>query len=145
MKLTVADSFCAAHRLLRYRGDCHNLHGHTYNVRFSISGAMDASDDANMLLDFRIMKSLLSRILRYLDHKTLLNKDDTLVEILLDASIGVVLLDGDPTVECLGAFLYNRIAHALTADTVRYFWYNQETHNIKIQLKESATSFVTYP
>jgi hypothetical protein len=34
-------SFDASHRLLHYRGKCHNLHGHRWKVEIWISGETD--------------------------------------------------------------------------------------------------------
>ncbi|MBO4707797.1 MAG: 6-carboxytetrahydropterin synthase [Elusimicrobiaceae bacterium] len=66
MLLRIRRKFSAAHKLPNYDGDCHNLHGHTWQVVFEIEGTVQPS---GMICDFKILKPLLDSILP--DHKFL--------------------------------------------------------------------------
>lgn len=68
--LTVRDEFSAAHALRHYEGKCENPHGHNFAVEIVVKG--DAPDvKTGMLLDFKILKGELKRILDSLDHRML--------------------------------------------------------------------------
>jgi len=69
--LKVIDTFCAAHQLVDYPGDCANLHGHTWKVEMVITGP--SLDDLDMLIDFRDVKCALREALAPLDHAGSLN------------------------------------------------------------------------
>lgn len=60
-------TFDAAHHLHAYEGKCKNLHGHTYEVIFGISGY---TDDRGLVVDFSDIKRLWKEEIEiYLDHK----------------------------------------------------------------------------
>ena len=59
--------FDAAHNLLKYKGKCENLHGHTYKLRVTVSGEPD--DESGMIIDFNLLKKIVEeRIIDKLDH-----------------------------------------------------------------------------
>lgn len=66
MLLRIRRKFSAAHKLPEYDGDCHNLHGHTWQVVFEIEGPVQES---GMIYDFKLLKPMLDSILP--DHKFL--------------------------------------------------------------------------
>ena len=60
-------SFDAAHHLHHYEGKCKNLHGHTYQVIFGISGFVD---EIGMVIDFSDIKEIWKNDIEiYLDHR----------------------------------------------------------------------------
>ncbi len=62
-------SFSAAHKLVDYKGDCANLHGHTYKLGVAVSGSIGEN---SMVIDFKILKDIVEeRIISKLDHKYL--------------------------------------------------------------------------
>ena len=67
--LNVIDTFSAAHRLCGYQGPCSNLHGHNWKVRVCVK--TEHQDEIGMSLDFGFLKSMLSAILKDLDHRFL--------------------------------------------------------------------------
>jgi len=78
IKIGTMGSFCAAHRLPNYPGDCRNLHGHTWKLYIEVSGpasmiAFPNEDDIypGMLCDFREVDKLLKTMLSKFDHKNL--------------------------------------------------------------------------
>ena len=68
-ELSVESHFSAAHHLLNYEGKCENTHGHNWKVEITIIG--EELDKSGMLIDFKILKSILNETLEYLDHKNL--------------------------------------------------------------------------
>jgi 6-pyruvoyltetrahydropterin/6-carboxytetrahydropterin synthase len=67
-EVRVQGRFSAAHNLRGYDGDCEKLHGHNWLVELSVAGERDES---GMVVDFRILKDALGRVLEELDHKYL--------------------------------------------------------------------------
>ncbi|MDD3150473.1 MAG: 6-carboxytetrahydropterin synthase [Candidatus Gastranaerophilales bacterium] len=65
-ELKVEGHFSAAHHLLNYEGDCENQHGHNWKIEAFARG--NQLDQANILIDFKIFKKELNKILNYLDH-----------------------------------------------------------------------------
>ena len=55
MKLKIKGTFDAAHRLVNYKGKCHELHGHTYHYEIIITGKVDP--ETGMIVDFGELKN----------------------------------------------------------------------------------------
>lgn len=59
--------FSAAHHLLNYDGACENQHGHNWLVEAFVSGT--ELDKSNILVDYKVIKTELKKVLDYLDHQ----------------------------------------------------------------------------
>ena len=58
--------FDAAHLLTNHKGQCKNLHGHTYRVKVRVSGGNEGED---MVIDFKDLKQVIQEtILDKFDH-----------------------------------------------------------------------------
>lgn len=90
-------TFDAAHRLYGYHGNCSNLHGHTWSVDIEIESDREL-DSCGMFIDYRTIKNYFKE---YYDHKTILNMDDPLVDILKANNIDMTIMNGNPTAENL--------------------------------------------
>ncbi len=66
-ELKVISSFSAAHHLLNYEGECENQHGHNWKVEVFVKG--EKLDNSNILVDFKVLKKELKKVLDILDHK----------------------------------------------------------------------------
>ena len=66
-EVKVISSFSAAHHLLNYEGEFENQHGHNWKVEVYAKG--DVLDKSNILIDFKVLKRELKRVIDYLDHK----------------------------------------------------------------------------
>ncbi|MBQ3641437.1 6-carboxytetrahydropterin synthase QueD [bacterium] len=66
-ELKVESSFSAAHHLLNYNGECENQHGHNWKTEVYIRGS--ELDKSNLLIDFKMLKKELNKVLDTLDHK----------------------------------------------------------------------------
>jgi 6-pyruvoyltetrahydropterin/6-carboxytetrahydropterin synthase len=64
--LRVFDYFSSAHFLNGYEGKCESLHGHNWKVEVEVRGKK--LDKIGMLMDFKILKNSLKKILDKLDH-----------------------------------------------------------------------------
>ncbi|MCU4138258.1 MAG: 6-carboxytetrahydropterin synthase QueD [Thermodesulfobacteriota bacterium] len=68
-RLKVQDYFSSAHYLRNYKGSCENLHGHNWKVELLVEGSQ--LNNLDILIDFKILKSILKETLDELDHKLL--------------------------------------------------------------------------
>jgi 6-pyruvoyltetrahydropterin/6-carboxytetrahydropterin synthase len=67
-EVRVQGRFSAAHNLTGYQGDCERLHGHNWVVEVAVTGRRGEN---GMVVDFRVLKETLSRVLAALDHRYL--------------------------------------------------------------------------
>ncbi|PKL60222.1 MAG: 6-carboxytetrahydropterin synthase [Methanomicrobiales archaeon HGW-Methanomicrobiales-4] len=112
-------SFDASHRLLHYRGKCHNLHGHRWKVEIWITGMMD--NETNILVDYNEIKEVVNRF----DHQIILNESDPMVP-RIEEFHPVVHTPGDPTSELLALLIrdaieaeYSSSGRNVRVDTIR--------------------------
>jgi 6-pyruvoyltetrahydropterin/6-carboxytetrahydropterin synthase len=66
-EVTVEAGFSSGHYLRNYHGKCENPHGHNYRVLVTLAGA--ELDETGLLLDFKLLKTLLHPVVAYLDHQ----------------------------------------------------------------------------
>lgn len=59
--------FSAAHHLLNYDGECEHQHGHNWTVEAYVKG--ENLDASNILIDFKLLKKSLKKVLAELDHQ----------------------------------------------------------------------------
>jgi 6-pyruvoyltetrahydropterin/6-carboxytetrahydropterin synthase len=67
--LKVESNFSSAHNLREYKGKCESLHGHNWKIEAVAESA--TLDKTGMVMDFKLIKSELNKILEKLDHKYL--------------------------------------------------------------------------
>ncbi|MBU1054000.1 MAG: 6-carboxytetrahydropterin synthase QueD [Proteobacteria bacterium] len=72
-ELKVISSFAAAHQLKMVTEKCENLHGHNWKIEACVTG--EKLNDAGVIIDFGIIKKIISEIIAELDH-TFLNDHD---------------------------------------------------------------------
>jgi 6-pyruvoyltetrahydropterin/6-carboxytetrahydropterin synthase len=68
-EVKIESHFSAAHHLLNYDGECENQHGHNWKVEVYAVGC--ELNESNILIDFKVLKKELNKILDKLDHKDL--------------------------------------------------------------------------
>jgi len=68
-ELTVRSAFEAAHFIDGYAGKCSRLHGHNWIIEAVVRG--EELDNLGMLIDFKILKAELNKVLEELDHRFL--------------------------------------------------------------------------
>lgn len=100
-----------AHRLLKHRGKCRNLHGHSYSFDFAVGGEGGPDPSSGMVVDFGDLAPIKNWLDQYWDHAVLLNSADPLVD-----AFGVkngsgfetklfLFPNSDPTAENMAEFL----------------------------------------
>jgi 6-pyruvoyltetrahydropterin/6-carboxytetrahydropterin synthase len=105
-EVTVEAGFSSGHYLRNYRGKCENPHGHNYRVLVTLAGA--ELDQTGLLLDFKVLKTLLRPVVDYLDHQ-MINDLPPFTEL-------------NPSAENLARYFYQRTSEQLaelTAGRVR--------------------------
>ena len=122
-RLTVRSEFSAAHALRCYEGKCERLHGHNFGVEVTVQGEKLAQG-TEMLLDFKILKQALARVLDALDHHVL-NETPPFDSI-------------NPSSENLARHIWRGMEQALPLDIVRL-------HSVTVSEKraQSATYMET--
>ena len=122
-------TFEAAHRLQYHGGHCRRLHGHSYQVTISITGALTPSgSEEGMVLDFGRLSEAWAPIKERLDHRTILQHTDPLIQALGD---DVTITPFAPTAENLAEFIWGRM--------------NYIHDHLQVTVNETATSSATYP
>jgi 6-pyruvoyltetrahydropterin/6-carboxytetrahydropterin synthase len=69
-ELTITSHFSGAHRLRYLHGKCEELHGHNWKIEVSV--ASSKLNQEGVVIDFKILKQKLEKVLKALDH-TFLN------------------------------------------------------------------------
>lgn len=116
-------SFEASHHLPYYKGECHNLHGHSYTLEVTVCGKV-ISDKNNpkcgMIVDFKDLKYIIDNtIIKTYDHSNLNDYFD------------------NPTAE----IMVEKIGETIS----RYMDYNKlGCKLIEVKLWETTTSYATY-
>ena len=137
IRITKRFSFEAGHALHGYDGKCKNLHGHSYKLSVTVIGT-PITDITNpkfgMVIDFTDLKKIVTEeIINKFDHATIFNKNTPHVELaktLLDEGHNVLLVDYQPTTECMVTDFATKIRERLPI--------NLKLHSLKLQETESS-------
>ena len=119
-EVSVGAAFEAAHFIGGYDGKCARLHGHNWTVEAIVRG--NNLDALGMLIDFKVLKEQLIRVLDEFDHRYLNELE--------------VFATQNPTAENLAREIFVRLA---TSDI---FTGSTKLHAVKVC--ESPHSCVTY-
>ena len=119
-ELTVQSAFEAAHFIDGYNGKCARLHGHNWIVEAIVRGT--ELDGLGMLVDFKILKAELNKVLDEFDHRYL-NELETFAQ-------------DNPTAENLARKIFQLLAAS------EIFQGSTKLHAVKVH--ESPNSCVTY-
>jgi 6-pyruvoyltetrahydropterin/6-carboxytetrahydropterin synthase len=102
-----------AHRLMFHKGDCKNIHGHTYKVVVCIEGDVGRN---GMVRDFSDVKQKLKCIIDDLDHCIMINSMDLPLKSMLfklseqiQGGLKIKVIEGEPTAENLSQHIYNNL------------------------------------
>lgn len=92
-EITVKSEFEAAHFIKDYPGKCARLHGHNWIVEAIVQG--DKLNELGILIDFKILKNELNKVLDKLDHQYLNELK--------------IFADKNPTAENLAVEIFNEL------------------------------------
>ena len=121
-EITVEAGFSSGHYLRNYHGKCENPHGHNYRILVTLAGA--ELDEDGLLLDFKLLKTLLKPVVDYLDHR-MINDLPPFTEL-------------NPSAENLARYFYQETSRELVAKT------GGRVHVKDCTLFETDTSFARY-
>ena len=119
-ELTVRSAFEAAHFIKGYNGKCSRLHGHNWIIEAVVRG--EKLDKLGMLIDFKVLKAELNKVLDELDHR-FLNELETFAE-------------ENPTAENIARKVFNQLAAAEI--------FSGSTKLYAVKVFETPNSCVTY-
>ena len=121
-ELTVKAEFEAAHQINGYNGKCQRLHGHNWSVEAIVEGRV--LDELGMLIDFKVLKAELNKVLDELDHRYL-------------NELPIFSKKINPTAENIAQYVFE----TLSASEI----FTDSTAHLKaIRVYESPRSCVTY-
>ena len=121
-ELTVKAEFEAAHQINGYNGKCQRLHGHNWSVEAIVEGRV--LDELGMLIDFKVLKTELNKVLDELDHRYL-------------NELPIFSKKINPTAENIAQYVFE----TLSASEI----FTDSTAHLKaIRVYESPRSCVTY-
>ena len=103
-RLAVRSEFSAGHALRHYQGKCEALHGHNFSVEMVVEGS-SLQEGADFLVDFKVLKSRLNKVLESLDHSVL--NDSVPFDTI------------NPTSENLARHIWQSLARAMEEPGVR--------------------------
>ena len=119
-ELTVKSEFEAAHFIRNYPGKCARLHGHNWIVEAVAQGSQ--LNELGILIDFKILKAELNKILDELDHQYLNELE--------------IFKTKNPTAENLAKEIFDKLSLSEI--------FNGTTKLTAVKVYESPKSCVTY-
>ena len=119
-EISVRAAFEAAHFISGYNGKCSRLHGHNWTVEAVVRG--ETLDKLGMLVDFKILKAELKKILDGLDHRFLNELETFATE--------------NPTAENIAQKIFRQLS---TSEI-----FSASTKLFAVKVHESPNSCVTY-
>lgn len=119
-EISVSAAFEAAHFIRGYEGKCARLHGHNWTVEAVVHGS--ELDKLGMLIDFKILKAELKKILDAFDHRFLNELE--------------IFAQENPTAENLAREIFKRLALSEI--------FSGSTKLYAVKVHESPNSCVTY-
>lgn len=138
IRITKEFRYEGAHALLGYDGKCRHIHGHSYILYVTVSGAPAQNCSCakdGMLMDFTDLKAVVNKnIIECFDHALVIRRDAPLAEELCREYRNVVMVDFQPTCENLIGYFAEVIMKNLPSGV--------KLHHLK--LYETATSYVEW-
>lgn len=120
-------TFDCAHMLSGHKGECKNLHGHTYLLQVGVSskqGVLEEGPSKGMILDFKDLKvAVKERIVDKFDHAYVMWSRGNDIEkeignVLLKNGRKVVEVPYRPTAENMAVAFYNELYSAMLEHNV---------------------------
>jgi 6-pyruvoyltetrahydropterin/6-carboxytetrahydropterin synthase len=118
-EITVLSHFSGAHRLRYLHGKCEGLHGHNWKIEATV--ASNRLNRQGIVIDFKILKDHLEKVLKTLDHAYLNDLPYFSMK--------------EPSSENIAKYIFDRLKGALKK--------NNATLK-KVTAWESETSYATY-
>lgn len=140
IRITKEFRFEMAHALMGYDGPCRNIHGHSYELKVTVSG-IPIDDENNsklgMVMDFSDLKKIVREtVIDQFDHALVLNSKmpPALTEEMQKHFERIILLDYQPTSELMIADFAERIKEKLP----------KKCKLVYLLLRETVTSYAEW-
>jgi 6-pyruvoyltetrahydropterin/6-carboxytetrahydropterin synthase len=152
--IQVSHNMEVAHRLSLLPGKCQNIHGHSMQVRLTLSGLSLNENGIAGGIDFSSLKKLFRNLLDSdYDHHLHLNRADVWAQpIFMMGEVakkddkpeqtflpGLILHDGDPTVENLAKRICGEMCNLIINNQMIYGWVSDQA-TIQIDIEETKTN-----
>lgn len=113
LSLTKVFHFETGHALNEYEGACKNIHGHSYELRVSVTTS-NQSDDflpaPGFIIDFKEIKKIVTqKIVDHLDHKLILSKAYLQKHPQFNELENLIIWDFEPSAENILLFIKNTL------------------------------------
>ncbi|MDL2306488.1 6-carboxytetrahydropterin synthase QueD [Desulfovibrio sp. OttesenSCG-928-C06] len=119
-RLAVRSDFSAGHALRHYEGKCESPHGHNFAVEVVVEGEK-LSEDTELLMDFKEIKTMLKAVLEQLDHK--------------DLNLTPMFSEKNPSSENIAAWIYKQMQPGFEGKRARLY---------SVSVSEKAAQTATY-
>lgn len=139
LSLTKVFHFETGHALHNYEGACKNIHGHSYELRVSITTSSTQKDQylpaPGFIIDFKEIKKIVNKsIVDLLDHKLILSTDYLYHHPELKELDNLIIWNFEPSAENILLFIRNTLITELP----------KEIKLTKLMLYETKSSFVEW-
>lgn len=133
VSVTKIFSFETAHKLLEsYSDECQNIHGHSYKLEVTISDPYYDERKKDMVIDFKLLKELVTPLINTYDHKVVICEDDPCKNDLIRTKTKLLFCSENPTAENMAIWFKEQLENKLF----------NTGFNVRIKLWETDTCFV---
>lgn len=133
LSITKIFGFEAAHTISSHNGLCKNIHGHSYQLHITITG--EISQDNDMLIDFKDLKTMVNKqVIEPLDHALILKVNEQNKAAFDHSTHKIYWLPYEPTAERLVMLIKEKLMQSLP----------DHLDIVQIKLYETNTSFATW-
>lgn len=138
LSLTKVFHFETGHALNEYEGACKNIHGHSYELRVSVTTSNQSGDFLSapgFIIDFKEIKKIVTqKIVDHLDHKLILSKAYLQKHPQFNDLENLIIWDFEPSAENILLFIKNTL----------FYEFPEEIKLRKLLLYETKSSFVEW-
>lgn len=140
IRITKEFKFEMAHALKGYDGPCQNIHGHSYELKVTVSGnpiVEEENPKLGMVMDFGDLKKIVKEtVIDIFDHALVLNNTypESISDALKNTFNKVILIDYQPTSELMVADFAERIISKLPKSVELKY----------VLLRETVTSYAEW-
>lgn len=135
ISITKIFTFDTAHALENYPGKCRAIHGHTYTLYVTVSGAVRDEPGHpfdGMIIDFSELKTWVNEaVISHFDHFLLLKKGSVLSKLNYPEWDRIYLTDYQPSCENILLDICDRLNNSVPADI----------NVLRLRLFETPTSY----
>lgn len=138
LSLTKVFHFETGHALNEYEGACKNIHGHSYELRVSVTTSNQTDDflpAPGFIIDFKEIKKIVTqKIVDHLDHKLILSTAYLQKHPQFNNLENLIIWDFEPSAENILLFIKNTLFNE----------FPEEIKLRKLLLYETKSSFVEW-